>query len=621
MERPTQKMRGHTRTLLLFSLLVVLIAAPLIVSDRYHRLTLHTGAVQAASPNTYSLSRPVRLLSAPAIAVTEGTLSVPPTRTGLARGGQVIAMLLTGSSQQLTLEYATFTVDFASRSPTISQRGITDDAADAIAPLVQALQGMQFDGLIVRKSVVQIRTDNGQQFDLNDFAATFSTDANGTIAAAGSFDFHGKRLEFDTTLAAALDTQGISRPIRAAIKSEPITAAVEGSLLLGENPRLIAPQTDLQVSNLRALTSWLGIDWNDGNGFGPFRAKGQMEWSGRNIAFQNASIELDGNSAVGTLGLNFAAEQPLVEGTLGFKTLDLNPYFKDSKPFTSDESLLQALRSADGLNFPRIPNVDADLRISADSLVQSLASLSIGRSAVTLSVRDHKAVADIAELEFADGTRASGQVRIDLAGANPHYAVQAQFDTADLGRPLLAILGHPAFQGRGVLDADITASGDTGEALLRSLDGKFNVVLLENGRVGIDVNRLTTATDKPLPDGAWQEIYNRAIAVDTLDARFTVANGIIRTQSASAVSGLRALQTDGAIDLLKNTVDLEFAVSDVPASQPPSTTVTGSLDAPPATPSDVVTVQGSWSAPSIVVHAPVAKAPPDAASAAGGRSQ
>lgn len=604
MERPTQRMRGHTRIIALFLLLIVLIAAPLIAIDRYHRITLHSGAVFAASPNTYSLSAPVRLLSAPVIDVAEGTLSIPPARTGLARGGQVIAMLLTGSGPQLTLEYATFTVDFATRSPTIQQHNATENADDVVAPLVQALQGMQFDGLIVRKSVVQIRMENSPQIDLNDFTATVSRDANGTINAKGSFDLRGERLDFDTTLNAPLDAQGISRPVRAAVTSAPISASLEGNLLLGENPRLTATQTSLQVANLRALTNWLGIEWNEGNGFGPFRAKGQMEWSGRNIAFQNASIDLDGNSAVGTLGLNFTAEQPLVEGTLGFKTLDLNPYFKGVKPFTRDESLLQALRSADELDFPHIPDVDADLRISADSLAQSLASLSIGRSAVTLSVRDSKVLADIAELEFADGTRASGQVRIDLEGAAPRYAVQAKFDAADLGRPLLAMFGHPSIQGRGILDADITTSGNSGEALLQALDGKFNVMLIEGGRVGIDVNSLTAATsDKPLPTDAWKDIFARAIAVDRLDARFTISGGAIRTQSANAVSGPRALNTEGAIDILNSTLALKFSVSDAPAADASqSATVTGSVETRPPAPTKVVTVTGPWSAPAVEAH-------------------
>ncbi|HWK32578.1 MAG TPA: hypothetical protein VNR51_02715, partial [Hyphomicrobium sp.] len=86
MKRPKQKVRGYTWALAIFCFLLILLAAPLLVSDRYNRIALQTGAVLAASNNTYSLSTPVRLMTGPTIELERGTLSVPPSRTGLARG-------------------------------------------------------------------------------------------------------------------------------------------------------------------------------------------------------------------------------------------------------------------------------------------------------------------------------------------------------------------------------------------------------------------------------------------------------------------------------------------------------------------------------------------------------
>ena len=115
-------MRRYTWALAVLCFLAVLLAAPLLFSDRYSRIALQSGAVFAASNNTYSLSSPVRLMNAPAIELESGTLSVPPHRTGLARGGQVIAMLITGGPP-MTLANATFTADFSAREPTFSQAG------------------------------------------------------------------------------------------------------------------------------------------------------------------------------------------------------------------------------------------------------------------------------------------------------------------------------------------------------------------------------------------------------------------------------------------------------------------------------------------------------------------
>ncbi len=114
-------MRRYTWAFAIVCFLVILLAAPLLFGDRYSRLTLQSGAVFAASNNSYSLSAPVRLMTGPTIELEGGTLSVPPSRTGLARGGQMIAMLITGNGPQMTLEKATFTADFSTREPTFSQ--------------------------------------------------------------------------------------------------------------------------------------------------------------------------------------------------------------------------------------------------------------------------------------------------------------------------------------------------------------------------------------------------------------------------------------------------------------------------------------------------------------------
>ncbi len=138
----------------------------------------------------------------------------------------------------------------------------------------------------------------------------------------------------------------------------------------------------------------------------------------------------------------------------------------------------------------------------------TLPTFTIGRSAATVSLRSGKMLADIAELEIDDGTRGGGQIRIDMSGANPSYDVQAKFESADVGRSVQAVFGHPTVQGRGSITVDLTATGNTGESLLRSLGGKLCVILAEGGRVGLDVNKLAAASE-PLPEGAWQEVSAR----------------------------------------------------------------------------------------------------------------
>lgn len=590
MKRPKQKMRRTSWSLAILCFLVILLAAPLVISDRYDRFVLQSGAVLAASSNSYSLSSPVRLMTGPTIELESGTLSMPPSRTGLARGGQMIAMLITGSGPQMTLEDATFTADFSTREPTFSQA----ENAGEIAPLVKAMQTMQFDGLAVRDSTVRIKMSDGSLIELENVNASISTQPNGAIQAAGSFEFHGEKLDFDTVLGVSLDTQGMSRPVSASFSGKPISASLDGRLMMGESPQLLAPTAEVSTPDLRATARWLGVSWPSGNSFGAFRAKGQLEWVNRSVAFQNAAIAIDDNEANGTLSVNFSGTRPAVEGTLGLKALDLTRYLKQGDTPAVPGSILDAVREANGLEFPLIQAIDADFRISSDSV--TLPATTIGRSAATLSLRNGKMLADIAELEFADGTRGGGQMRIDMSGANPSYGMQAKFEAPDVGRTLQAVFGHPTVQGRGIVTIDLTATGNTGDSLLKSLNGKLCAALPEGGRVGIDINTLTEPASASAAAPSWQEITGRAITVDRLDTRFIVTNGIARAQTAEATSGERALKAGGTINLLDQRLDLELIVGDLAMPPPDGDTATAAIHMRPR---QLIDMRGPWSAPEI----------------------
>jgi AsmA protein len=248
-----------------------------------------------------------------------------------------------------------------------------------------------------------------------------------------------------------------------------------------------------------------------------------------------------------------------------------------------------------------IQAIDADFRISSDSL--TLPATTIGRSAATVSLRNGKMLADIAELEFEDGTRGGGQIRIDMSGANPNYGVQAKFEVADVARPAQLIFGHPTVQGRGAVTVDLNATGNTGETLLGSLDGKLYVTLLEGGRVGLDINKLAAPEGEPVSSGTWQDVSARAISVDKLDARFTVNRGVFRTQAAEAVSGARALRADGTISLIEQSLDMQLAVGDVakPAGDSPETGTTVLK----LKPREIIHVRGPWSAPAVRTGPPI----------------
>jgi len=583
MKHPKHPLRPTSLALAILCCLLFLVLAPYFVGGRH--LDLKGAAVLAASRDSYSLSSPVRLLATPVVELESGTLSLPHS-SGLARSGEVIAMLITGGGPRMTLDNATFTADFSTAEPSFSQASLA-----GIAPLVTSFQKLQFDTLAIQNGSVRIKMSDGSTLTLDDLVADVTSKPNGTVRAAGSFSFRGEKVSFDTTLGASAAAPTAARPITASLDSKMLSASLDGSILLADNPRLLSPRAEINIPHLRQAAYWLGAGWPPGFGFDDFHAKGQLEWVNRTLAFQKAVLQMDGNEAEGTLSVNFGAGRPAVDGTLGLKTLDLSKYLArggTAEP-GSDTSLLSLVGGARGLHFPLIESVDADLRISSDSVV--VPGLTIGHSAATISLKAGKMLADIAELEIDDGMRGGGQLRIDTNGSHPNYDVHAKLESIDLGQAGKAIFGHPTIQGRGDVIVDLTADGDSGDTLLRSLDGKLCVTLVEGGQLGVDINQLVTAASSPQQATLWRAAASSAIPIDQLDARFAVVNGVIRTETAQAMAGERAMKADGVIDLPARSLDIELAIGDRARAD-------AGEDVKPA-PRQVIDLHGPWAQPTM----------------------
>jgi AsmA protein len=565
--------------------LLFLVAAPYFIGGRHSEFALRSAAVFAASRDSYSLSSPVRLVAAPMIALESGTLSMPQSRSSLGRSGEVIAMLITGSGARMTLENAIFTADFTKSEATFSQ----ETPAGGIAPLVSTFQSMQFSALAVRDSSVHLKMADGSTLVLDDVTADVLAKGNGAIRASGSFTFRGEVVSFETTVGTIVDPQQNARPVAATFSGDLLNARLKGHYTLGESPRLLAPEAELYIPSVRKAALWMGSDWPSGPGFENFLVRGQLEWGGRTLAFQEARVRMDGNDASGTLSVNFSGQRPAVDGTLSLETLDLTKYAQPhDAPVRAGKSLLTMLRTTHRLEFPLIKAVEADLRISSGSIV--LPGMAIGKSAATISLKGGKMIADVAELEIDDVTRGGGQLRIDTNGPAPTYDIRGKLRSLDLGPAGRVVFGHPTFEGRGDVTVEVTAHGDDGTSVLKSLAGKLFVTLTEGGRLGIDVDQLVAAASAHSAPGAWQTASSSGMSIDTLDARFALANGVIRTENAEAVAGSRAVKAEGAIDLSAHTLDLELAVGE----KPPADSA-----APVAQEGQAVDLRGPWVEPKV----------------------
>jgi hypothetical protein len=111
----------------------------------------------------------------------------------------------------------------------------------------------------------------------------------------------------------------------------------------------------------------------------------------------------------------------------------------------------------------------------------------------------------------------------------------------------------------------------------------------------------------------WPAASRAAVAIDSADLRFAVANGVLRAENAEAMAGSRAMKAVGSISLPLRLLDLQLAVGEAARTETASS-------APPG-PRATVEVSGPWVQPSLQPGADLHPAPPplDTASPAGPR--
>ena len=103
-----------------------------------------------------------------------------------------------------------------------------------------------------------------------------------------------------------------------------------------------------------------------------------------------------------------------------------------------------------------LDNVDADLRISCDTLV--IPGIETGQGAVAVTLKNGKLLADVAELAVEEGVF-RGQFVVERAGNDPRYGLSGKLEGVEAGRLLQRNLGRNPLQGR----ADIVTGTKQGK--------------------------------------------------------------------------------------------------------------------------------------------------------------
>lgn len=549
------------------------------------------GVSPSAAPHSpFAIGAPVELLAQPHLVLERGTLSLVANRGSESVAGTEGAAR---GREHLVLDDAMLSLNVA---PVPAAAAASAGRRDAVAPLLAALVDGRFETVRLRHATLLLH-GNGQAIAelVNVDAEIARRDA--ALRATGTFSFRGEPVPFSATLyppsAGANDGK---RRAAFGIDSHMITARVEGYMLALDGLKLMADSAILTVPSLEAAAQWLGVPWPSKRQAQSAGAQGKLRWSDEALAFEDAAIEIDGNRGRGNLTLRFPGGRPEIEGTLAFDHLDITRYLAgewggDEPPETSPFAAPggNGSTSAD----TSLEAFDADLRLSVEHVVAHGARL--GSGATTLSLKDGRLLADVAEFGTGLGATGGGQLSLDTTGAEPRLSLKGKVEALDAGYATRALFGYPVLEGRLNATVDLTAEGAWGDRLVSTLSGKVAVELPEAGELGIDAGVWVSPPPGGAPGQGWGNAALGRTPVDWLLGQFTIESGVATAQTVMAGARTKQISAQGTVNLVLRAVDLQLSATPRP----------GAAEAGTSTPDASFKIEGTWSRPTLRAVDPI----------------
>jgi AsmA protein len=395
---------------------------------------------------------------------------------------------------------------------------------------------------------------SGQAVELSDINMKMSLpDLDSPFTAEGSPVWNGE----EVSLKAGGDNprrlmSGEATPLELAVQSKSLELSYQGRVTLAEAAR-VDGKVALDVPSIRELAAWTGNPIEaPGTGLGPLKIKGQVSVIGQKVAFSGAEIALDSMTATGDLVVDSGGATPALKGRLDVDMLDLNPYL----PPPAEEEKTAAAEGGPGewsdepidLSALKAANVNFDLGVGGIRVRE----VKVGRSVLSVSLKDGLLVADLKELNLYDGT---GKGRITVDGRRKVPAVKESFTIEGVAaEPLLTdAAGFDRLEGTGRFDVSVSTRGRSQRAMVQALNGTGAVKFVDGAIKGANLAAMVRNVKSAFVDGGSDGTQKTDFA--ELSGTFRIEKGILRNDDLKLLNPLIRLAGAGSSDLPKRTVD------------------------------------------------------------------
>jgi AsmA protein len=312
-----------------------------------------------------------------------------------------------------------------------------------------------------------------------------------TASGRGNLTWRGEPVEFTALVAAPVQllSGGGASAARFAIASTPLRVSFSGRATYREKLHLDG-DSSISTPSMRRTIEWLGPPMGTGAILGAASVRGTVAITPHSVDFSSAELELDGNSAEGSLGVAFSAAKPLISGKLNAQRLDLSAYMEAVRAdvFSNGSWLIAPAQ------LPFAEAVDTDLSFSTADMLAGATEIRDTWS--TVKIRD-----GALDMALQGANLYGGQIGAHLT-ATPSgtlLATQLHLDAKDVpANPALSSLaGITAVEGTLTGSMDLAATGRGWGEVANSVAGSGSFTITDGRVTGINLPEVADVLSDP----------------------------------------------------------------------------------------------------------------------------
>ena len=445
----------------------------------------------------------------------------------------------------------------------VKQEAAKEAATSAAAPASSPLDKFALGDVKISKTAVNYNVAGKPAIAVKDITLTISgADGAAPLKLEGSANYQGQDVKAKLQMARATSfLNGELTPTKFSLSLPSATVEFDGKASL-KNGATASGALEVKVDDLPKLLAWATGKPAAGSTPKQVALDGNLVLDGTSsIAFDPFKGSVNGAAASGKLAINLAGAVPTVTGSLNLGTLDLAAVQAEKAAPVATSGAggaanAAAAPAAEGwsdapLDLSGLRAVNANLALKADAIASG--KLMLGATSANVNLAGGVLKLALNQMALYGGN-ASGNVTVNGSAAGAGIATALTLSGVKIEPLMTALSGTSRVEGTLTTTLNVTGSGASERALVRSLNGNGTLKIADGAVKGANLAQFW----RNAKSGFLFNSPNEATDFSALTASYTITNGIVNNSDLAVKAPALRISGSGSVNLPERTLNYKL---------------------------------------------------------------